>query len=233
MNLAMFDIDGTLTATTGIDERCYVSAVEAVLGIDDIDTDLAHYTHVTDQGIAMEIIQRHKSREAAQRELADLRHFFVERIEECILDNPTDCRTIDGAGEMLEDLSRRPGCAVSLATGGWQESAILKTRTAGLDIENIPMATSNDAISREDIMLLSEKRACDRYAVSGFDSVVYVGDGIWDLRAAHALGYHFVGVGEGSRASQLRDEGANYIVSDFSNRQHFFDIIETLWANRP
>ncbi len=46
MNLVMFDIDGTLTATTDIDEGCYVLAVEAVLNIDNIDTDLIVATEI-------------------------------------------------------------------------------------------------------------------------------------------------------------------------------------------
>ncbi|MEE8397594.1 MAG: HAD family hydrolase [Desulfobacterales bacterium] len=233
MNLVMFDIDGTLTATTDIDEGCYVQAVEAVLNIDNIDTDLTHYTHVTDEGIAVEIIERHRGRKATEKELLDLRHYFVGLIEEHILDYPADLHPIEGAGEMMADLSRRTDCAVSLATGGWQESAILKIRAAGLDIEDSPMATSNDAISREDIMALSAERACDRYNVDCYDSVVYVGDGMWDLRAAHAMGYHFVGVAEGSRASQMRKEGANHIVPDFANREGFIGILETLWADQP
>lgn len=232
MNLVMFDIDGTLTATTDMDERCYISAVEAVLRIDNIDTDLTHYTHVTDEGIAIEIIERHKGRQATEKELLDLRRHFVGLIERHILDHPTDLHPVEGAGKMIQDLSLRLNCAVSLATGGWQESAMLKIRAAGLDIEDKAMATSNDAISREEIMILSEKRACSRHNVDGYDSVVYVGDGIWDLRAARSLGYHFVGVAEGSRASQMRDEGAHYIVSDFANRQDFFDILGALWADQ-
>jgi len=230
MNLVMFDIDGTLTATTGIDERCYMLAVENVLRIDEFDTDLAHYTHVTDGGIATELIQRHEGRRVTEKELSDLRYYYVGLIKGYMVESPGDFLPINGAGQMLEDLSLRLGCTVSLATGGWQESAMVKIRAAGLNIEDKPMATANDAISREDIMMLSEKRACYRNGVDSYDSVVYVGDGIWDLRAAHSLGYHFVGVGEGHRADQLRNEGANHVVSDFANKQDFFDILEALWA---
>ena len=228
MNLVMFDIDGTLTATTDIDERCFVRAVEDTLGIVDIDTNLANYTHVTDEGIAAEIIGRHTGRGATDSEVAGIRGHFVGLIEQCTENQPELFRPIAGAREMLGILSERPGCSVSLATGGWRDSAILKLRVAGLDVGAMPIATSDDAHSREGIMQLSETRAQRVYDVAGFDSVIYVGDGVWDVRSTKALGYRFIGVAEGDRASQLRTEGAEHIVSDFAKENGFWDILEAL-----
>ncbi len=228
MNLVMFDIDGTLTATTDIDEQCFVRAVEDVLGIDDIDTNLANYTHVTDESIAAEIIHRHTGREATDSELEGIRTYFVGLIARHTEDQPELFRPIAGAREMLGVLSEKTGCGVSLATGGWRGSAILKLRFAGLDVGTTPMATSDDARSREAIMQLSEARAQKIYGVSGFESVVYVGDGIWDVRSTHALGYRFIGVAAGERATQLSSEGAAHIVADFAEENGFLGILETL-----
>ena len=229
-NLIMFDIDGTLTATTDIDERCFVQAVEDVLNIDNIDTDLANYTHVTDESIAAEIIERHGGRKATERELSDLRHYFVGLIQKHITENPDDFHPISGAGEMLRILSNRPDCGISLATGGWRSSAMLKIKASGLSLDHIPMVTSDDARSREEIMRRSEGRAKIVHGVKGFDSVVYVGDGTWDLQSSRSMGYHFVGVGKGDRARKLRDAGAEHIVPDFTEENGFFEILETLWA---
>ena len=229
----MFDIDGTLTATTGIDERCFIQAVEDVLNIDDIDTDLANYTHVTDESIAAEIIERREGgRKATERELSDLRHYFVGLIEKHIMENPDSFYPINGAGEMLGVLSNRPDCGISLATGGWRSSALLKIEASGLSLDHVPMVTSDDARSREEIMRRSEGQAQGVYGVKGFDSVVYVGDGTWDLQSSRSMGYHFIGVGHGDRAEKLRYEGAEHIVPDFAEENGFFDILETLWESQ-
>ena len=228
MNLVMFDIDGTLTATTGVDAQCFVQAVNDLFHIKDVDTDLTSYKNVTDEGIAEEIIERHTGRVATKKELTDLKRHFVELLREEVSSNPTLFYPIEGAGEILEELVNHPDMEISLATGGWRESALLKLEAAGLDIKNLPMATSSDALSREQIMILSEERALRAYNVHSFDSVVYVGDGIWDVRSAHSVGYHFIGVGIDDGASRLRDEGAIHIIPDFTNRREFFNILETL-----
>ena len=229
--LIMFDIDGTLTATTDIDARCFIQAVENVLDIDDIDTDLANYTHVTDESIALEVIERHTGRKATEMELFDIRRCFVGLIEKHTRENPDNFHPINGAGEMLELLSNRPDCGISLATGGWRSSAMLKIEASGLRLDHVPMVTSDDALSREEIMQLSEEQAQSVHGVGGFDSVVYVGDGTWDLRSSRSMGYHFIGVGKGDRARRLRDEGAKHIVPDFTEENGFFHILETLWEN--
>ena len=224
----MFDIDGTLTATTGVDARCFVQAVNDLFHITDVDTDLTSYKNVTDEGIAEEVIQRHTGRVATEKELSDLKKHFVELLREEVSSNPTLFYPIEGAGEILEELVSHHDMEISLATGGWRESAILKLEAAGLDTKSLPMATSSDALSREEIMILSEKRAQKAYHIHSFDSVVYVGDGIWDVRSACSVGYHFIGVGIDDGASRLRDEGAIYIIPDFTNSREFFNILETL-----
>ena len=230
MNLVMFDIDGTLTATTGIDQECFVKAVEDVMEIDGIDTDLTNYTHVTDESIAAEIIERHRNRQATEEELSKLRTYFVGLIERHTVDNPSIFQPVPGADEMLNALSGRPDCGISLATGGWRSSALLKMEASGLELSRTPMATSDDARSREQIMQMSEEEAKSTYGSASFDSVIYVGDGLWDLKSSQSMGYAFVGVGTGDHADMLRNEGAQFIVADFEEDSGFLEILETLWG---
>jgi len=228
MNLVMFDIDGTLTATTGVDEECYVQAIKQVLSIDDIDTNLTNYTHVTDEGITSEIIEKHMGRKAGKQELTDVRRSFVRLLREEKLSRPSCFKPIEGAADILNRLSGHPESAISLATGGWRESAFLKIQMLGLDLNKIPLATSSDAMSREAIMLLSEERAGMAANREGFRSVVFVGDGIWDVRSARNLGYGFIGIGTGDQADRLRNEGALHVVPDYSDNGLFFQILETM-----
>jgi len=234
MNLVMFDIDGTLTATTGIDEVCFIQAVQEVLGVKEIDTDLLNYTHVTDEGITSEIIEHHAGRPAGREELSDIRNLFVKLLKEKPLSHPAAFQPIAGASDILNQLGGLKHGAVSLATGGWKKSARLKLEVFDAGIQKIPMATSSDAVSRQEIMQLSEERARTACRIQAFDSVAFVGDGLWDLRSASALGYGFVGIGKGDRAVQLTKEGARHVFPDYTDRRRFIQTIEKLWAaGRP
>ena len=80
---------------------------------------------------------------------------------------------------------------VSLATGGWRESAVLKLQSANINFLSIPLASSNDHYSRVEIMKLAACRATNNQY-----PCAYFGDGIWDKEACISLGYHFVLVGD-------------------------------------
>jgi beta-phosphoglucomutase-like phosphatase (HAD superfamily) len=48
MNLAIFDIDGTLTESVAVDEACFVQAFRDVFGIKWINTNWLEYNFQTD-----------------------------------------------------------------------------------------------------------------------------------------------------------------------------------------
>ncbi len=80
---------------------------------------------------------------------------------------------------------------VSIATGGWYESAALKLRSAGIEINSIPIASSNDHISRVEIMKCAASKAIGQNVYP----CTYFGDGSWDKKACAQLGFNFVLVG--------------------------------------
>ena len=82
---------------------------------------------------------------------------------------------------MLEHLQRLPETAASLATGAILESTKIKLTVAGLACNSIPMATGSDAISREEIMLLAERKAAKVVGTNRFRTRTYVGDAPWDF----------------------------------------------------
>ena len=55
MNLAIFDIDGTLTESVAVDELCFVQAFRDVLDIGSINTNWLDYHFQTDSGLTLEI----------------------------------------------------------------------------------------------------------------------------------------------------------------------------------
>lgn len=55
---AIFDLDGTLTATNEVDSSCFVEGVRAEFGFTPND-DWGSYEHCPDEGIALEAITAH------------------------------------------------------------------------------------------------------------------------------------------------------------------------------
>ena len=210
--LLMFDIDGTLTATNDVDTRCYVQTLSEYLGCG-IDDDWNHYQHVTDSGIASELLRKH------DRPLSDiplLRERFVALIERELQSSPGCCVEIAGAAKMVARLRELPGVSVGLATGGWSGSAWAKLKCAGIDAVGLPLAAADDAESRTGIMLHCREQAARRTVIT---ETIYIGDGLRDAQAANELGWQFIGVGSGDRAQQLRAAGAAHVWEDFRNQQ--------------
>jgi hypothetical protein len=95
-----------------------------------------------------------------------------------------------GARDYLQQFIASEDHAVGIATGCWRESAVLKLNSAGFGELDVPIATSDDAIARIDIMQFALSQLPGE-----FDSITYFGDGEWDQRATAELGWNFVAVG--------------------------------------
>ena len=123
-----------------------------------------------------------------------------------------------GACELLAELENADH-PVAIATGGWTPSARFKLSRSGIDWEKVPSAFACDAHPREQIISLAIDRAArlHRCTPEDFGRIVYVGDGVWDLKASRALGLSFVGIASGDRAGQLRASGAETVFEDFED----------------
>ena len=101
-----------------------------------------------------------------------------------------------------------------IATGGWGHSARLKLRLSGLEQFGLPLASSDDAVRRADIMQIAAQRTLGRRQ-TGETVFTYVGDGAWDVHASRELNWEFIGIASGPRAEQLRRAGATLIRENF------------------
>ena len=182
----MFDIDGTLVESYEIDSKCFVGAVKDVTGLS-INSDWSKFQHVTDSGILNEALfsGEYSNIEEIKNKV---KQRFLENLEASIADQPV--KEIFGAAAFLNLLQSMKNVTVSLATGGWQESAIMKLESANIDFSSIPLASSNDHYSRIEIIKLAANRAAKRQY-----PCTYFGDGVWDKEACSSLGYNFVLVG--------------------------------------
>ncbi len=192
MHLIAFDIDGTLIDSDEFDSELFVQAVQTVLAID-IDDDWSAYRHVTDGGILDEIIDNEGIKTDRLRVHSDVRATFVGLVADYLNGRGGRLREIPGARTFLAELRSRPDVAIALATGGWEETARMKLRAAGLNPDEPSFASGSDAIRRVEIMQIAEQRALRGRPAS---RRTYFGDGSWDQKASLELGYDFFAIGE-------------------------------------
>ena len=210
----ILDIDGTLMPSAEVDNKCFWQAVFDHFGERATLPDLLDYKHVTDSGIWNEWCHHELGRSPRTEETRQIKQRFLELLKAASHRQPEHFLPLPGVKSWLEAVQAHENVCAGIATGGWEHSARLKLGLAGLDRFNLPLASSDDAIPRAEIMQIAAQRTLHRQPV---DEAVftYVGDGPWDLQAAQKLDWRFIGIAGGERAKQLRQAGAVHIQTDF------------------
>jgi hypothetical protein len=124
----MFDIDGTLSETMKVDGKCFVRSFMDVFGFSDIDTDWSRYRHTTDSGILHDVYASRTDRPSTEQDVSRFRQHFIQLLTAASSRSPFT--SVAGAAQLLSRLSSSSTHRVSLASGGWRDSARLKNRTA-------------------------------------------------------------------------------------------------------
>lgn len=218
--LIICDIDGTLTDTNEVDADCFLASLKAVAGIDPGTRDWNQFPEVTDAAIVHELLKGLPADDEAAMEEA-IRTDFVTRLILEAEANPHRFQALPGTIDFIDAARSHPGTEVAIATGGWTESAQIKLQMAGIDTGGLALATSSDRNRRAEIIQLAAERSkrTDLPAV-------YVGDGLWDLKAARELELVFVGIG--SKADRLLAAGANAVFPDFRDSLSVLNCIKNL-----
>ena len=187
MHAAIFDVDGTLLDSNGVDGELYIAAVETVLGPARIRSNWGEYEHVTDSGILKEILLDNGMR-ADHAIISAIKSAFIQSLRRHI-GQYGPFPEIPGAREFVRGVCRAGDRRCAYATGGWSAPALIKLESAGFPIEGVPIASADDSYERRAIMenALRQLGPCE--------SVTYYGDGVWDRNAALSLGWSFVAVG--------------------------------------
>ncbi len=225
MNLAIFDIDGTLTNTSKIDAECYVRAFKISLDIDVENGNWESFPNYTDEGIAEEIIARAFQRPATPEELDRLKSTFYNLLEASQQTNPEQFLEIPGAAKTLQSLKQDPNWAVAIATGCWEKSALLKLHYADIPADGTPLAHCDHHIEREKIILKAIELAAQKHSTTEFDKKVYVGDGLWDIRTTRKLNIPFVGIAYEKPPERLQEAGAVNILPHYKNYAKFLQAL--------
>lgn len=224
MPIAVFDIDGTLTDTSEVDIECYEAAIRSEIGVE-IPSDWPSFDDVTDATILAVACERQgvpmPDSRMEQRIAARVGGLLALALRE---EGPRRFRPVAGAREIFAALEGA-GWRVAIATGAWRPSAVVKLEGARIPYEGVPLASASDHRERREIIRHAVRALPDAEG----EPVVYFGDGVWDGRAARALGYGFVGVGLGSRVRALESAGAAAVIADFADTasvlRHLHELI--------
>lgn len=229
MKLAVFDVDGTLLDNLAAEDACFVQALRDGLGLREISCAWETYQHVSDQGVACEAYYRQFGTVPPPGLVAHTIDRFVQEL--AFAHSAQPFTAVRGATELLAILPAH-GWAIALATGAWRRAAEFKLAAAGIDIGAVPMATAEDGPARVEIVTAAIARAEVHYCAA-FDRVIAVGDGVWDVATARALGLPFVGLASAARAERLRRAGAASVLDDFAAVQAVLAQFETATIPSP
>ena len=192
MHLIMFDIDGTLVNSYKFDEACYIKASKIVLGVE-ISSNWKAYNNATDVGMLNENIDRFNIKGDRDQIQQTFKQVFTNLIEEHITNYPESVQEIRGASRFMQYLFSLENVKVAIATGGFEETAKLKLKAAGIDFNGCAFASSGDHYSRPGIMKAAEKKAGIKVPLT---SKIYFGDAVWDREASTSLNFKFVLIGD-------------------------------------
>ncbi len=217
MQFIIFDIDGTLSDTIKVDDKCFIKAFKNTFHID-----IEHYKwetiqHVTDWGITEEIINIEYNRNPSAEEYQNMKDEFIRLLKLELTFNKKQFLEIPGAVPFVKLLQKNKKMAIGLATGAWQCSAEVKLQSIGLDYNNFAFSNSNYFKSREQILqhtILQLKHKTG----SSPDRIIYFGDGVWDYNTCKKLGIDFIGI-DYKNNKKLKNIGAQLIFKDYLNPQ--------------
>jgi len=211
----IFDIDGTLTDTTKVDDECYINSFESLFGVSIQNVSCSDLNNVTDWGITEELVQLKLKRNIENHELLQLRTSFVKSLANALKNDDSRFQEIPGAINFFKKLFDYQNFALGIATGGWEESANLKLNHLGIDPYKFCYSNSNHFKTREAITL-SVIDQLKNETLKPAKEIIYFGDGEWDFVTCQKLGIRFIGV-DNKMNNKLSKLGAKEIYYNFSD----------------
>ncbi len=226
MQLAIFDIDGTLTDTSAMDNRCFERALTELFGFGETADQWHECPHVSDSGLVQFIFQQQFNRLPNDEEITRLQTKFLALMHEAVAAEPHTAAPINGAVTAFSQMLGESNWGVAIATGCWQASAHFKLQQALVDFARVPLAHSDHLPAREDILTDAVAQAESHYQTR-FERIVYIGDALWDVRTTRNLRMPFVGIAHGERAARLRDAGASHVLPDYTDYPRFLAALHS------
>lgn len=219
MNLALFDIDGTLVDAGGSGRAALCRAFERVFAVGDMASRVAD---VPFQGATdMWILSQFSSRAGIEPEdfagrRRELESAYLE-ILAGVLREEIRPRVLPGVHALLDRLAAG-GVRLGLVTGNLRRGARVKLDAVGLAERFQEGGFGEDSPDRAVLARLARQRieALSEEAIDPA-GVLLVGDSREDIRAARVNGYRSIAVGTGwTSLAELKAEGPHLALEDLS-----------------
>lgn len=224
MKFIIFDIDGTLTDTKRVEDKCFMEAFEKTFRIDIWNQKWENLQNVTDWGITEEIIWQEWNRKPKKEEYELMYSTFMENLKAERIKNKSQFSEVSGARSFFYRLKEIDEFRLGIATGSWEKSAILKLETIGITLDEICFSNSNchktrEAIIKDVIKQLSKKNQKIP------ERIIYFGDGDWDYKTCQNLGIDFIGI-DIKNNGKLSRLGAKKIFRDYINSEKILNALQ-------
>lgn len=223
MKLIIFDIDGTLTDTKAVDDKCFIKAFEKTFQLDIQDQIWADLQNVTDWGITEEIINQRLNRNPTDAEYKRMHDAHVGNLKAEKNKDASQFKPVLGANKFIHHLVTDPNFQIGVATGAWEKSALTKLEVIELDTTKISFSNSDYHKTREGITLHTIEQAKTNYQ-QNFEDIIYFGDGEWDYKTCKNLGISFIGI-DIHNNQKLKNLGAKNVFPDFLKADAIFKIL--------
>lgn len=217
MKFIIFDIDGTLTNTKKVDDKCFIKAFEETFSLDIKNQKWEDFKNVTDWGITEEIIKREFGRLPRQDEYQLMISNFVDQLKSELTKDKLQFQEVKGAKEFFYELKKVEDIKLGIATGSWEESAKLKLDIIGIEIEGICFSNSNydkarEAITQDVMDQLKKKTKAEP------ERIIYFGDGAWDYKTCKNLNIEFIGI-DINNDGKLDRLGAKTVFQNYLDKE--------------
>lgn len=224
MKYIIFDIDGTLTNTTKIDDICYMNAFEKIFAASIRDVEWNQLNNVTDWGITEELVANRLNRKVNLKEITEFKNSFLQNLTDAYGQDKSNFKEIEGASKFYTSLLNKNQYKVGIATGGWEETANFKLNIIGIDPSNVCYANSNHFISREEIVA-DVINQLNSDSDNQPNEIIYFGDGEWDYKTCKKLNIRFIGI-DNQNNGKLSDQGALEVYPNFSEPEVIMNSIK-------
>jgi len=218
--MIVFDVDGTLLGGESYDWTAFEDAFEEAAGFRLTKEFFSNLEEVTAKAIVHQALPELDEEERTVIEYKT-RDGYLSRLQDVFQNDPNSFPAVHGVIELLEEIQNR-NIPIAIATGDWRPTITLKLKAAKIPFDHLPLVTSCDHYHRHESIASAIKKAGGT-----LDNAIYVGDGVWDLKATQKLGIHFIGCG--SRRERLRDAGAEHVLDSFA-QEEFWEFFGNLTA---
>jgi phosphoglycolate phosphatase-like HAD superfamily hydrolase len=209
MQLALFDIDGTLILSGGAGLRSLSRTFADLYGLPNATDGIPFHGH-TDPAIVQAMARQGLGRELDTSEFERVLEHYLEILPEQLATSQS-FRVLPGARELVESLASQDDWLLGLATGNFEPAAFAKLERGDLAGHFAFGGFGSDSANRVELTRIAVARGRER---AGRECpVVVIGDTIHDVRAAHEAGADCLAVATGNASVEtLEEAGARWVV---------------------